>query len=302
MTESARPASASAAASVHPLPVLLLITLIWVPTLLRLTAEWSLNPQYYYGWAVPLLTAYLVYERLAFTPTPVPPARVGWVMVFIVLCALPQLPLRWLGEANSTSRLVSWAMSLCAGGITAALLYLSGGRPWVRHFAVLGFLYVAVPWPIFIEQPLVQGLMRINAQIAAEVVTFAGVPAEATGNVIHIPTGVLGVNEACSGIRSLQSTLMAAVFLGLLYQCGVRGCLLLVFSGAVIAFVCNVVRTVFLTWQGAFHGIEATEKWHDSAGFAILGVVLVCLWLISRFLERQETAGRETRAERREQG
>ena len=33
------------------------------------------------------------------------------------------------------------------------------------------------------------------------------------GNLIELSTGVLGVDEACSGIRSFQSTLMAALFL-----------------------------------------------------------------------------------------
>jgi exosortase len=137
------------------------------------------------------------------------------------------------------------------------------------------------------ETLLVQGMMQLNASISADFVSLCGVPAIAEGNVIRLPTGTLGVNEACSGIRSLQSTLMASIFLGGLYQLPIFARVCLAVVGIGIAFVLNIVRTVFLSWQGAFHGIEATEKWHDSAGFAILGVVLVCLWLISRFLEKR---------------
>lgn len=263
-----------------------LLALVWWPALQRCSIVWSLEPQYYYGWAVPFLAAYLLYER------PLPPAepRAGWRGLFVVMvaCAAPQLFLRWLGEANSTSRLISWAMALSALGISLAALQLAGGPAWRRRWqASVLFLLVAVPWPIQIEQPVIQGLMRVNAMVATEVVNMSGIPAEARGNLIEIPTGVVGVNEACSGIRSLQSTFMAALFLALLYQISVTGSLLLVASGVGIAFVLNVVRTVFLTWQGATNGIEATEKWHDSAGFAILAVVLVALWLISQFLERR---------------
>jgi exosortase len=260
---------------------------VWIPTMLRCSIEWSLNPQYYYGWAVPLLAAYLAFERLGELPAPQATERQGWVIGLILLAALPFLPLRWLGEANSISRLVSWAMGLQALGISIGILYLVGGRRWVSvMLGAILFLLVAIPWPQPIEQPVVQGLMRTNASAAAEIVSAAGIPAEARGNVIEVPTGVLGVNEACSGIRSLQSTLMAAIFLGLLYRCSRSGVVILVGAGAGIALGCNLVRTTFLAWEGASHGIEATEKWHDSAGFAILGVVLVCLWLLSQFLEK----------------
>lgn len=272
-----------------------IIALLWMPAFIRFSYMWSLNPQYYYGWAVPLLSAYLIFDRWFGLPAPETPRHRSLAVTGMVLLALPQLPLRLVGEANSSARLISLAMGAAAMGISFGILYLSGGRVWMRYFmGPLLFLAVSIPWPTQVEKPLVQGLMRVNAEISAEVVSFAGVPAEAHGNVIEIPTGVLGVNEACSGIRSLQSTVMAACFLAVLYRCSAGGFFLLLAAGTGIAFVCNIVRTVFLTWQGAFHGIEATEKWHDSAGFAILGVVLVCLWLMSQFMEwrqrRKESA------------
>ncbi|MDD5200150.1 MAG: exosortase/archaeosortase family protein [Terrimicrobiaceae bacterium] len=270
-----------------------LIGAIWFPAFSRCAIDWSVNPQYYFGWFVPLLAGYLYYERLATQPVPESPANPRAVLWLIALLAAPQLPLRWLSEANSTSRLITWAMALSAAGISISLLYLAGGRAFARHFLPpIIFLLVAVPWPIQIETPVVQGLMRTNAHWAAEVINIAGVPAEARGNVIEVPGGLLGVNEACSGIRSLQSTLMAAIFLGFLYRASLRGCLFLIVCGIGIALGCNFIRTVFLTWEGAFHGIQATEKWHDSAGFAILLVVLISLWCVSRFLEKRSSPGR----------
>jgi exosortase len=221
-----------------------------------------------------------------------PPVRLpahAWIpILLIVLLALPQPFVRIISEANSDWRLMTWIMGLSAGAISLALFYLAGGWAWVRCFAFpIFFMATAIPWPTSMETLLVQGMMRFNAEISAEFVSLCGVPAIAMGNVIQLPTGTLGVNEACSGIRSLQSTLMASIFLGGLYQLPMAARIGLALAGIVLAFVLNIVRTVFLSWQGAFHGIEATEKWHDSAGFAILGVVLVCLWLISRYLEKR---------------
>jgi len=265
-----------------------LIVLVWLPSLWRFSYEWALNPQYYYGWSVPILAGYLLYDRYPEAPSVGKP-RFWWpVTILVVVLALLQGPLRLIGEANSTSRTISWLMGGAALGISFAILYLFGGWRWMRCFAVpLLFLLVGIPWPDQLERPLVQGLMRINAEIAAEIVSMSGIPAFAMGNVIEVPTGVLGVNEACSGIRSLQSTFMASIFLAALYRLSGMSYALMILLSAMIAFVCNLIRTTFLTWEGARHGIEATEKWHDTAGFAILGVVLVCLWVISRFLEKK---------------
>ncbi len=256
---------------------------------MRFSVEWSFNPQYYYGWSVPLLAGYLIFDRWPMRPSVGVP-RVFWPVVFvIILAALPQFPLRLLGEANSTARLITLAMGGIAVAISLGTLYLYGGSRWSLYFAApVAFLLVAMPWPGQIETPLVQGLMKVNAEIAANIVAIVGIPAEARGNVIEVPTGLLGVNEACSGIRSLQSTLMAAAFLGLLYRRSLVGLVGLVALGSLIAFVCNVIRTTFLTYQGATNGIDAVDKWHDSAGFVILGVVLVSLWLMSQLLEMAE--------------
>lgn len=269
--------------------VFIFAALVWWPALSRFSIEWSVNAQYYYGWAVPLLTAYLLFERYTGRPVAVPPRVIWPVLTLMVLLALPQLPLRVIGEPNTDWRLISWVMGGLAGGLTFCALYLCGGWKWVLHFGFpVLFLATAIPWPNAMEQFFVQGMMGINAKVAAEFVSFCGVPALAMGNVIQLPNGVLGVDEACSGIRSLQSTLMASLFLGELYRLRVFGRIFLVAIGVGIAFVLNVVRTSFLTWQGAFNGIEATDQWHDTAGFTILGGVLLCLFLISMVLERME--------------
>lgn len=265
------------------------VALIWWPALSRFSIEWTVNAQYQYGWSVPFLSAYLLYERLASKPLANPP-RVRWpIFLMMIVLALPQFPLRLVGEPNTDWRLISWIMAFLGMGLTFCVFYLYGGWKWLLHFAFpILFLATAIPWPSFIETFFVQGMMQINAQVAAEFVSFCGVPALAMGNVIQLPNGVLGVDEACSGIRSLQSTLMASFFLGELYRLRLVARGFLVVIGVGIAFLLNVVRTSFLTWQGAFHGIEATDAWHDTAGYTILGGVLVCLFIISMILERNE--------------
>ena len=65
-----------------------------------------------------------------------------------------------------------------------------------------------------IEQPVIQGLTRLNTALTVEILGLLGIPAVPQGNVIELATGSVGIDEACSGIRSLQATLMISLFLG----------------------------------------------------------------------------------------
>ena len=56
----------------------------------------------------------------------------------------------------------------------------------------------------------------------------------------------MGVDGACSGIRSTQAVFMLALFFGELHRLCVRGRLGLLVSGLAIALLLNIVRTSIL--------------------------------------------------------
>jgi exosortase len=263
--------------------------LVWLELVSRLRFEWSINPQYGYGWAVPFLAAYIFWRRWQNAPAPAPP-RAGLVWrALIIFAALILVPLRLIQEANPDWRLLSWVMALCAVAISVAGVYLAGGTRWVRHFAFpILFFLVAVPWPTGLEQIVIQGLMRIDALINVEVLTAIGIPAVQLGNVIEVGSGFVGIDEACTGIRSLQATFMVSLFLGEFYGFPAFRRVILVIAGAALAFFCNLVRTFLLVWLGAEHGFQAIKNWHDPAGHTILMVCLLGLWGLSWILARKD--------------
>jgi exosortase/archaeosortase family protein len=159
--------------------------------------------------------------------------------------------------------------------------------PWVRHFAFpVCFILVAVSWPYRIEHGLTQGLMHGVTALTVIVLGWVDILASQHGNVIEISTGAVGINEACSGIRSFQSMLMGALFLGELYRLRWPHRLALIGSGVVVAFGLNVVRTFILTWCASDAGIELVGRWHDPAGLSIFLASFACLWLLARRLEK----------------
>ena len=65
------------------------------------------------------------------------------------------------------------------------------------------------------------------------------------GVVIETGAGPVGVDTACSGIRSFQASVMVGLFLGELFRYGFLRRMILLLGGIGVAFLCNVVRT---TW------------------------------------------------------
>ncbi len=259
--------------------------LVWLELISRLRFEWSINPQYGYGWTVPVLAAYIFWRR--FQDAPSPSASDSKILpgLLIVLAAMFLTPIRLIQEANPDWRLLSWAMALSAGMITASGIYLSGGMRWVRHFAFpILFFFVAVPWPTNLEQFVIQSLMRADALINVEILNAIGIPAVQMGNVIEVGSGFVGIDEACTGIRSLQATFMVSLFLGEFYEFSIGRRVVLVIAGAVMAFFCNLVRTFLLVWLGAEHGSATIKNWHDPAGHTILVICLFGLWGLSLLL------------------
>lgn len=287
----ATPASAVTPKGRGWLLVVLVFGLIWFELINQLKPEWWLNPQYNYGLVVPLLALYLFWKRWRNRPAPSQPPARTLPIVLVFFCAVLFLPVRFVAEANPDWRLLSWALALLTVAISFLGLYLAGGRSWARHFAfpVLFFL-VAVPWPVRIEQLVIQNLMRIVTAINVTFLQLAGVPALQHGNVIEVGAGFIGIEEACSGVRSLQATLMVSLFLGELYSFRISRRLILIVIGALLAFICNVVRTAILVWAGTTKGTQSIETWHDPAGLTILMVCLFGLWIASLIMMRRGDA------------
>ena len=184
---------------------------------------------------------------------------------------------------------VSWSLALEVVGLTLAIVAFVGGRKWLWHFApAIGFFLVAVPWPNAFETALTQGLMQHVARLTAELLRWGGILAIPDGNLIRLGTGTLGVDEACSGVRSLQSMFMAALFLGELHLLAWPSRVALTGLGLLFALACNVVRTLVLAIVADREGLAAIDRWHDPMGFLILVGTLAGLAASVRFFRSRE--------------
>lgn len=260
---------------------------LWLILIDQLRLNWSTNPQYSYGWLVPFLAAYLFWQRWLTRPAATRPAFLAFAGLAAALLALAFFPTRLVREASPEWSTVSWALALEVVGLTLAALVYMGGWRTMRHFAwPIGFFLVAVAWPLRFETALTQSLMRHLAGITAEIVSWAGVSAMQDGNLIRLPTGVVGVDEACSGVRSLQSMFMAALFLGELHRLAWLSRLALLVVGLGLALFFNILRALLLVSVAAHSGLPELSKWHDPAGFSILVLSFIVLCFAVRFFPK----------------
>lgn len=101
---------------------------------------------------------------------------------------------------------------------------------------------------------------------------------------------MVGIDEACSGIRSFQAAVMVALFLGELFRYKFFRRIFFLLSGVALAFGCNVVRTTYLVRVCDLKGISAVNMAHDPAGFAILGITLAGLLVLAWFFRPRKRA------------
>ena len=268
------------------LPIVL-FGLLWADLVRQLGYHWDSDEQYAYGWFVPFLAIGLFWKRWVNRPVPQPSTAGFLLSAFCLLLCLLLLPVRVVYEINPDWLVPQWWMTGIVLALSMYAIFRMGGRSWFRHFAFpILFILVAVQWPYRIEHALTQGLMRVVANLTVELLGWIDIPALQRGNLIEVGTGVVGVDEACSGIRSFQSTLMAGLFLGELYRlCWPRRFLLLL-CGVIVSFTFNIGRTLLLTWKASSDGVGAIQKWHDPAGLTIFFASFACLWALAIFLNR----------------
>ena len=268
----------------HTTAQTLLLAAIWLPVLEFLELEWRFNEQYHYGYFVPFFTLYLFYLRWEDRPAPSrEKLRPGWMLLPLAFLALLQV----IETANPDWRLIFWASALAALAATGLLIHSLGGNKWLRHFTpALCMMLFAVPWITSVENRITSSLMSVVSDFTVEMLNLAGIYAVQMGNVIHLQNAVVGIEEACSGVRSLQSSLMAGYLFGeiMRFRFGFR--LLLIALGVAVTFVLNLIRTLVLTNVTMTHGAEVFEKWHDTVGnvVAISGFLSIALlaWVLSR--------------------
>ena len=279
---------------------------------------WSNREDYGFGWLVPIFVGYVVHERWADIQRAVAGCSelssvraVGWqkwVLNLLTFGAMLGGALMFLLGAfyragAGPSHPGSLALSMGTGAIVLSLLFVNapdaespeagGILDDARLKLTLLFLFPALVW--LVSAPLVSvlenqlSLFLLNKVVTVVFFTFdvLGLPLQQEGNVLVLPPladgtdNRVGVEQACSGIRSLTACLFAGSFLAAVFLDKLWKKVALVAAAMAFAFLTNLIRSLFLTSWAYNYGHEAIEGTvHDIAGYSVLGLTVVGLLML----------------------
>jgi EpsI family protein len=263
--------------------------MLWV-----MVGVWASQPEMNDRWLIPLASAFVVYR---FWPrwrarTAKPSL---WGLTILALGAAA-FPAAWFLTVHVGPRVILLWWLLAALGLAAfglAVVQSGWGRARLLIFPI-AFTFFTLPVPDLVMAPLQRVLQEGTTATAAEALSWCGMPVQRSGFVLRLPTGELGVVEACSGVRSVSALTAIAVFVAYIRGLGLlRGAILLVLSLGIIV-ISNAFRVIASGLLMENVGRWAIDGWyHEALGISVVLIGLFLIVLVSGLLVRRDP-GRES--------
>jgi exosortase len=230
---------------------------------------WGTNPAYADRVLIPLAAAWLLRRRADdLRALPPSPSSLG---LLPIVAAAALTPAAWyLAAQAGPVPLLLWWLAGAWLVVVAGLVLVQFGPRHLRAVAFpLAFLLFTLPPPVRVQSAVQAPLQEATTSCAAAVLPRLGVPVERSGFVLRLPSGDLGVVEACSGVRSVSAIVAVAALVAFVRGLGaVRGLLLTLLALPVVA-AANAVRVIL---SGVL--LEAVGPWvNEGVAHEALGVV-----------------------------
>ena len=252
----------------------------------HLWPEWSADPDLSHAFLMPAICAALLYlGRRPGAADTLPPRTAAFLagalgcagLAGLLLAGLLAATVDWVSPVVDFTLAAAFALLGC--GAVAAFADRRVG--WVRFNWTT--IAAAALWPLCSPLPpgtylrLTLGLQLWVSDSVVRALQVLGVAARQQGNIIELARGTVGIEEACSGVRSLVS----CVFTGLLLSAAlVRrpwARVAVVALSAPLALAMNFVRSLLLTLL-VNGGVRVEGAWHDATGYAVLVVTAAVLF------------------------
>jgi exosortase len=254
------------------------------PGLLNARSSWD-NPQYSHGWIVPICAlALLFWWRRPITPVEQSARMAG--LGLLLAAFLVRL-------ACASFRIITIDMYTFVPAV-AGIVLLAGGWSMFRWaWAPIATLIFMYPLPDEATRYLLGPLQTLATMVSTFALQTMGLDAYREGNRIILgETQVLGVVDACAGLRMLTIFVWLAIMIVLVSDGEWWENLIIAASAIPIALIVNSTR---ITVTGVMYTInpELAEKiFHDWAGYFMmpmaLGLLFAVQWLLGRLVVTED--------------
>ena len=288
-----------------PLTALPLVVRLSVALLVALTAalvvrlwpQWLHNPDLSHGLFMPVIFLLLLRENASGPFRFLPANRLS----SIATTSLLLLGLLTLAAGGLYAAALGWSHDLVGFTLTAALALLLVAGLVVFSLTTVRFLpfnwsalvaiglwLLCAPLPPGTYSRLTLSLQLMVTENVLRTLHLLGIGAVRHGNILELASASVGIEEACSGVRSLISCVFAGLFFSASLVRRPWSRVLLIGLSAPLALAMNFVRSLILTLL-ANSGVHIAGLWHDLTGFAVLAVTAALLAGLALLLERRST-------------
>jgi len=261
--------------------------LSWCSLLTRTSLWWNEASYYTHGWCVPLLALILLERRKNMHPRPASPLKIlfGLHIVLLVLYTGARL----IAEPDPFWRLPLWIELLLLSILTGFFLNESPYHiPWKTWMPCAIYLFTCLPWPAGIESSTVHTLTKVVTNWTAEALLWAGHPAEVLDRAILVDQRIVAIDQACSGIRSLQNLISFTLFFSLYFRHQFLGFTITALSAIFLSVFFNFIRAFLLSWVFLEYDQHTQTAWHDFIGNTVITCSMGTLALIASSFSKKE--------------
>lgn len=277
-----------------------LLALLVVAAIFLLGPAWRNNLDLSHGWFVPLVFFALLHESRTSGPARWLPSGGSTNLLLAVLLVAG---LAALAAAGLYAAALGWNHALVSFTLIVALCFLLGAGlglfsstsyrlvpfNWAAIVAI-GLWLLSAPMPLGTYTRLTLTLQLWVSENVLRALHVLGVAAQRQGNVIELANGTVGIEEACSGVRSLISCVFAALFFSASMVQRVSARVAIVALAVPLALGMNFLRSLALTLL-ANAGVDIGGAWHDVTGYAVLGVTALLLGGLALWLGHRPHPG-----------
>jgi exosortase len=247
----------------------LILVACYMPVLQRLIHQWNYDPDMGHGFFVPVIAAFIVWQRRSELAAIKPQPNL-WGLLVIAWGAI-QLLIATLGAELFTARM-SFVVTIIG------VVWTLGGTVMLKKLAFpLFLLFFMLPIPSVIYSAATFKLQILASQLADSALTVLSIPVLREGNVLELPNQKLSVVEACSGIRSLLSLTFLSLVYGYFFERKTWIRVVLFISTIPIAIVANASRVTMTGIMTQVKAELAEGFFHQAEGWVIFMVALAIL-------------------------
>jgi len=252
---------------------------LYVPILIGLVGDWTEYPNLSHGFAIPVISAYLLWNRRhLLAQTPVKGSIAGLPLIVVALAML------LIGSLGGESFVARLSLPITLLGL---VLFLMGDRVLRQAWMAIAYLAFMIPLPYLTLKALTYQSRLVDTGLTATALAWLGVPVLQNGVMLQLPNMTLEVADECSSVPAIAALLALGAAYAQLQARPTWIRAVLTLAAAPLGLLSNIIRLILTALSAYYLGpIALNNVIHKFNGTSVFLATVVLLVVLDTFLIR----------------